>query len=55
MIDFSGNGILEVEDIRNRYDPRMHPDVKSGKKSEDEVLKEFLETFDMHHNILHGY
>lgn len=29
--------------------------MKTGKKTEDEVLKEFLETFEMHHNILHGY
>ena len=28
--------------------------MKSGKKTEDEVLKEFLETFEMHHNIMHG-
>lgn len=32
----------------------MHPDVKSGKRSEDEVLKEFLETFELHYNIGHG-
>jgi hypothetical protein len=29
----------------------MHPEVKSGKKSEDEILGEFIETFEMHHNI----
>ena len=28
--------------------------MKSGKKTEDEVLKEFLETFEMHHNVMHG-
>lgn len=33
------------------YDPRNHPDVRSGKKTEDDVLGEFLETFEMHRNI----
>jgi hypothetical protein len=28
--------------------------VKSGKKTEDEILKEFLETFEMHHNVMNG-
>lgn len=27
----------------------MHPDVKSGKKTEDEILYEFLDTFEQHH------
>jgi calcyphosin len=54
-IDFSGDGVIGIEDLKKRYDASRHPDVKSGKKSEDEVLTEFLETFEMHHNILHGY
>jgi len=28
-----------------------HPDVISGKKSEDDILKEFLTTFEMAHSI----
>ena len=28
--------------------------MKSGKKTNDEVLKEFLETFEMHHNVMHN-
>lgn len=28
----------------------MHPDVKSGKRTENEVLTEFLETFEQHYN-----
>ena len=26
----------------------------SGKKTEDQVFKEFLETFEMHHNVMNG-
>lgn len=54
-IDFNGDGVLGIEDIKGKYDASKHPDVKTGKKTEDEILKEFLETFEMHHNVLHGY
>lgn len=29
----------------------MHPDVKSGKKTEDDVLGEFLDTFELHYSL----
>ena len=32
----------------------MHPEVKSGKRTEDEVITEFMETFEQHHNTIHG-
>ena len=33
------------------YSAKSHPDVRSGKKTEDEILGEFLETFEMHHSL----
>lgn len=33
------------------YNARGHPDVRAGKKSEDEVLGEFLDTFEMHFSL----
>ena len=48
-IDRDGSGILEIIDLKGSYNARSHPDVKSGKKTEDEVLGEFLETFEAHH------
>lgn len=53
-IDYNGDGVLDINDIKGKYDASKHPDVKSGKKTEDEVLKEFLETFEMHHNVMSG-
>ncbi len=50
IIDKDRNGYLDIEDIRGTYNARMHPDVKTGKKTEDDVLMEFLETFESHHN-----
>ena len=53
-IDKDGNGVLDINDIRGVYSARFHPDVKQGKKTEDEVLLEFLETFEQHHNLIAG-
>jgi Ca2+-binding EF-hand superfamily protein len=50
-IDRNGNGILELDDIKGVYNAKFHPEVKSGKKSEDEVLSEFLDTFELHHSL----
>jgi hypothetical protein len=54
MMDSDKSGLLEIEDIRAKYNAKKHPDVKSGKKTEDEVLLEFLETFEAHHNLYEG-
>lgn len=48
-LDKNGNGIVELDDIRGVYNAKNHPDVKLGKKTEDEVLTEFLETFETHY------
>lgn len=31
------------------YNAKHHPDVLSGKKNEEEILGEFLDTFEVHH------
>ena len=46
LIDVNEDGVLDITDIKGRYNAKMHPDVKSGKITEDEVLNEFLETFE---------
>ena len=53
-LDKNGSGVVDVDDIRDVYSTAKHPDVISGKKSSDQVLVEFLETFEMHHNIMSG-
>ena len=50
IMDKDGSGILEIDDIRQRYNAKMHPDVKAGKKTEDEILYEFIDTFEQHHS-----
>jgi len=41
ILDKNGNGTLEVDDLKGVYNASKHPDVKAGKKTEDEVLLEF--------------
>ena len=53
-IDRDGSGILDLNDIKGVYNAANHPEVKSGKKMEDEILGEFLETFEAHHNMNGG-
>jgi Ca2+-binding EF-hand superfamily protein len=53
-LDKDGSGVVDINDIKGVYNATKHPDVKSGKKTEDEVLMEFLETFETHHNVLSG-
>ena len=48
IMDKDGSGILDINDIRQNYNAKHHPDVKSGKKTEDEILCEFLDTFEDH-------
>jgi len=50
-LDRNGNGIVEVDDIKGVYNAKNHPDVKLGKKTEEEVLADFLETFELHYSL----
>jgi len=55
IFDKDGNGVVTIEDLKGRYTANQHPDVKSGKKTEEEVLYEFLDTFEQHYSLLVRY
>ncbi|RYY32276.1 hypothetical protein EON62_05550, partial [archaeon] len=46
VLDKDGSGEVTLDDIRERYDTSKHPEVISGRKSRDQVLREFLDGFD---------
>ena len=48
-LDKDSNGWIDINDIRNVYNATHHPDVQSGKKTEEQILQEFLETFETAH------
>ena len=50
--DKNKKGVIDLDDIRNSYNPNNHPDVVSGKKTEDEILAEFLDFLQYHFSLL---
>jgi Ca2+-binding EF-hand superfamily protein len=54
ILDVNKNGEITFEEIKNKYNPAGHPDVLSGKKTEEEVLKGFMNTFQETYNYLCG-
>lgn len=49
--DRDGNGFINIEDLKGRYNASNHPDVKLGKKTEEDILYEFLDTFEQHYSL----
>ena len=52
--DRDGSGVIDIADLRGVYSGKMHPDVIQGKKTEDDVLQEWLDTFEHHYAERHG-
>jgi Ca2+-binding EF-hand superfamily protein len=54
-IDANGDGIVDTQDLVGRYDASRHPDVLEGRKTETDVFRLFLDTFDAgdHDGIVH--
>jgi hypothetical protein len=46
-LDIDGNGIVDGTEVAKKYDASKHPDVLNGRKTEKDILTEFLETFDV--------
>ena len=41
----------DILTIKGVYNGAKHPDVLNGKKTEEQILLEFLETFETHHSL----
>lgn len=50
IMDKDNSNVLDISDIRGTYNAKKHPDVIAGKRTEDSVLFEFLDTFELHHS-----
>ena len=51
-LDIEGNGLLDPNFIKNNFRTKDHPDIITGKKNEEKVLSEFLDTFEYHFYLL---
>ncbi len=45
-IDKIGNGVIPEDELKEMYVAARHPDVLIRKKTEEEALTEFLDTFE---------
>ena len=55
IMDSDKSGQLDINDIRQTYNAKQHPKVQSGEKTEDEILSEFLDTFEDHFCDMKGH
>jgi Ca2+-binding EF-hand superfamily protein len=55
IMDKDKSGVLNMDDIKDVYNAKKHPDVIKGKKSEEEILGEFLDTFEAHYSLNVSY
>lgn len=46
QMDRDGSGQITVSDVKHLYDPSHHKDFIEGTKTKDEIIDEFLDSFD---------
>ena len=46
QLDRDGSGVVTLSDIKQAYSVKDHPEVKAGKKSEEEALREFMDQWE---------
>ena len=51
-LDEDEKGYVTVGQLRHAYNPKEHPLVRQGKRTEDEILAEFLDVLEYHFNLL---
>jgi len=51
-LDNDEKGYITVGQLRHAYNPKEHPLVRQGKRTEDEILAEFLDVLEYHFNLL---
>ena len=54
VMDKDKSGVIDISDIKGTYNAKKHPDVLSGKQTEEAVLLEFLDTFEAAYAVKHG-
>ena len=51
-IDKFNQGTVTMNQIKQRFTSRRHPSVVSGQMTQDEVLCDFVESFEIHHLLM---
>ena len=45
-LDKTGDGVITVDDLRGVYNVKHHPKFQNGEWTEDQCLRQFLDSFD---------
>lgn len=53
-LDPTNQGFVDIQEMFSQYSVDRHPAVVEGRKSEEQVLAEFFDTFEVHHNLTVG-
>ena len=51
-LDKNETGFITVGQLRETYNPKEHPLVRQGKRSEDEILGDFIDILEYHFSLL---
>lgn len=54
-LDSSGNGCLELNEVKGKFDPTRHPEVIAGLKTAEEARFRFFDLFTTFHNASTGF
>ena len=54
-LDPNGRGSVQYSNVKQQFDGKKHPDVGNGRKSEQEIITDFLEIYEIHHNTFNNY
>jgi hypothetical protein len=46
-----GSSEVDIDDVKAAYIAKRHPEVLQGKRTEQTMLVEFIETLEAHHSI----
>ena len=52
MLDKNNSGGVSIDEIKDGYHYKRHPDVLKGRKSPEEIYSEFLDNLDYHFNLI---
>ena len=48
VLDKSGDGLVTLDDVMTAYDATCHPDFIGGRKTEKEIISEFMQVWETH-------
>ena len=54
-LDGNGNGVLEISEVKEKFDASRHPDVTNGTRTLEECRAEVFDMFQTHHNVSQSF